>query len=115
MPSVVMLSVIMLNVTYKPYMLSVVMLVVVAPYPKLLAEPSNIVINLKTCQNASFFNRLDYNETSFITSTSGRLFGLETDSFHWREVPYLGIEFKRLSASRNSLWALGGDHQVAVL
>jgi hypothetical protein len=31
MPSVVMLSVIMLKVTYKPYMLSVVMLSVVAP------------------------------------------------------------------------------------
>ena len=31
MPSVAMLSVIMLNVTYKPYMLSVVMLSVVAP------------------------------------------------------------------------------------
>jgi hypothetical protein len=42
------------------------------------------------------------------------LFGLETDQFHWREVPYLGIEFKRLSSSKNALWALGGDHQLYV-
>ena len=54
------------------------------------------------------------NQVLFAVNSSGRLFGLETDQFHWREVPYLGIEFKRLSSSKNALWALGGDHQLYV-
>lgn len=54
------------------------------------------------------------NKVLFGVNSSGRLLGLETDSFEWREVPYLGIEFKRISASKNSLWALGGDHQLYV-
>ena len=28
---------------------------------------------------------------------------------------YLGIEFKRASAANNSLWAVGGDHQLYVM
>ena len=28
---------------------------------------------------------------------------------------YLGIEFKRASAAKNSLWAIGGDHQLYVM
>ena len=54
------------------------------------------------------------NQVLFSVNSSGRLFGLETDQFQWRELPYLGIEFKKISASKNSLWALGGDHQLYV-
>lgn len=32
----------------------------------------------------------------------------------WRELPYLGVEFKRVSAHETVIWALGGDHQVYV-
>lgn len=32
----------------------------------------------------------------------------------WREVPYVGQEFKKLSAIPHFLWALGGDFQVYV-
>ena len=58
--------------------------------------------------------KMKSNQVLFSVNSSGRLFTLETDSYHWREVPYLGIEFKRISASKNSLWALGGDHQLYV-
>ena len=30
----------------------------------------------------------------------------------WRELEYLGLEFKRVSAAANVLWAVGGDHEV---
>ena len=30
----------------------------------------------------------------------------------WRELQYMGVEFKRASAASNVLWAIGGDHQV---
>ena len=39
---------------------------------------------------------------------------MSKDEGKWRELDYLGIEFKRVSASRNVLWAVGGDHQVYV-
>ena len=32
-----------------------------------------------------------------------------------QELTYLGIEFKRASAARNLLWAVGGDHQLYVM
>ena len=51
----------------------------------------------------------------FAVNSSGRVFGLRSDKdFKWTELPYLGIDFKRVSSSHNSLWALGGDHQVYV-
>ena len=37
----------------------------------------------------------------------GRIFRLDTDSTHhsgWTQLPYLGVDFKRLSCVRNSLW-----------
>ena len=45
----------------------------------------------------------------------GRIFRLDTSEEQhsgWAQLPYLGVEFKRVSSARNSLWALGGDHQV---
>lgn len=50
----------------------------------------------------------------FAVSNLGRVFGLSTDESCWRELDYLGIEFKRLAAHESVLWALGGDHQVYV-
>ena len=32
----------------------------------------------------------------------------------WRELDYLGIEFKRVAAASNVVWALGADHRVYV-
>ena len=32
----------------------------------------------------------------------------------WRELQYMGVEFKRASAASNVVWAIGGDHQVYV-
>ena len=58
--------------------------------------------------------KMKSNQVLFSVNSSGRLFGLETDQFQWRELPYLGIEFKKISSSKNSLWALGGDHQLYV-
>jgi hypothetical protein len=54
------------------------------------------------------------NQVLFAANSSGRLFALQTDSFEWRELEFLGIEFKRISAAKNSIWALGGDHQLYV-
>lgn len=50
----------------------------------------------------------------FAVNNLGRVFGLSTDEAFWRELDYLGIEFKRLAAHESVLWALGGDHQVYV-
>merc|ERR1712013_302367 len=47
-------------------------------------------------------------------NSSGRVFSLSKDEGKWREFDYLGIEFKRVSASKNVVWAVGGDHQVYV-
>ena len=53
--------------------------------------------------------------TLFAVNSSGRILGLRSDKdFKWTELPYLGIDFKRISATNNSLWALGGDHQIYV-
>ncbi|KAK4307589.1 hypothetical protein Pmani_020655 [Petrolisthes manimaculis] len=50
----------------------------------------------------------------FAVSNLGRVFSLATDQATWRELHYLGLEFKRVSAHETVLWALGGDHQVYV-
>ena len=50
----------------------------------------------------------------FAVNSSGRIFYLEAESSRWREFEYLGIEFKRISAVKNVLWAVGGDHQIYV-
>ena len=53
--------------------------------------------------------------TLFAVNSSGRVLSLRSDKdFKWTELPYLGLDFKRLSATNNALWALGGDHQVYV-
>ena len=53
--------------------------------------------------------------TLFAVNSSGRILGLRSEKdFKWTELPYLGIDFKRISATNNSLWALGGDHQIYV-
>ena len=53
--------------------------------------------------------------TLFAVNSSGRVFSLRNDKdFKWTELPYLGLDFKRLSATNNALWALGGDHQIYV-
>ncbi|KAG0724913.1 Tectonin beta-propeller repeat-containing protein [Chionoecetes opilio] len=50
----------------------------------------------------------------FAVNNLGRVFGLSTGEACWRELDYLGIEFKRLAAHESVVWALGGDHQVYV-
>jgi len=50
----------------------------------------------------------------FAVNSSGRVFSLSKHEGTWREFEYLGIEFKRVSAAQNVLWAIGGDHQVYV-
>lgn len=53
--------------------------------------------------------------TLFAVNSSGQVYALRSDKdFKWIALPYLGITFKRLSATQNSLWALGGDHQIYV-
>ncbi|KAI9586935.1 tectonin beta-propeller repeat-containing protein [Glossina fuscipes] len=50
----------------------------------------------------------------FATSSEGRVYTLSTSSAAWREFPYLGLEFKKISAVPNFMWAIGGDRQVYV-
>ena len=54
------------------------------------------------------------NSQLFGVSNKGRIFALQTDQSVWKELPYLGIDFKRVSAHDNVVWALGGDHQIYV-
>ncbi|XP_043220428.1 tectonin beta-propeller repeat-containing protein 1-like isoform X1 [Amphibalanus amphitrite] len=51
----------------------------------------------------------------FCVDILGRIYELSTSSSKWEPLSYLGVEFKRLSASEHSLWAIGGDQQVYVL
>ncbi|KAF0287052.1 Tectonin beta-propeller repeat-containing protein 1 [Amphibalanus amphitrite] len=51
----------------------------------------------------------------FCVDLLGRIYELSTSSSKWEPLSYLGVEFKRLSASEHSLWAIGGDQQVYVL
>lgn len=48
----------------------------------------------------------------FGISNEGKVFGLSTNGKKWREFPYLGLEFKKISAVPSFLWALGGDRQI---
>jgi len=50
----------------------------------------------------------------FAVNSSGRVFALSRDSSAWQEFEYLGIEFKRIAAAKNVIWAIGGDHQIYV-
>ncbi|KAF5287072.1 hypothetical protein FQA39_LY16057 [Lamprigera yunnana] len=50
----------------------------------------------------------------FSINNEGRVHTLSTSGTVWRELPYVGQEFKKLSAIPHFLWALGGDHQVYV-
>lgn len=50
----------------------------------------------------------------FATNHEGRVYTLSTSSSAWREFPYFGLEFKKISAIPNFLWAIGGDRQVYV-
>ncbi|XP_039292319.1 tectonin beta-propeller repeat-containing protein [Nilaparvata lugens] len=50
----------------------------------------------------------------FAINNEGRVFGLATNSSKWREFPYLGLDFKHLSAVPHFLWAVGGDRQIYV-
>ena len=50
----------------------------------------------------------------FGLNSNGRIFYLDQESSKWNEFEYLGIEFKRISAVENVIWAIGGDHQIYV-
>ena len=50
----------------------------------------------------------------FAVNSSGRVFYLEQGSSVWKEFQYLGIEFKKIAAVKNVVWAIGGDHQIYV-
>lgn len=50
----------------------------------------------------------------FAVNNEGRVFGLSTNGTKWREFPYLGLDFKSISAIPNFLWAVGGDRQIYV-
>ncbi|XP_008194152.1 tectonin beta-propeller repeat-containing protein isoform X3 [Tribolium castaneum] len=50
----------------------------------------------------------------FGINSEGRVHTLSTTGTMWREIPYAGQEFKKLSAVPHFLWALGGDHQIYV-
>ncbi|KAL1140546.1 hypothetical protein AAG570_000476 [Ranatra chinensis] len=54
------------------------------------------------------------NSMLFAINNEGRVFGLSTIGSNWREFPYLGLDFKSLSAVPHFLWAVGGDRQVYV-
>lgn len=44
----------------------------------------------------------------------GRVFTLSTKEQCWKELKYVGIEFKRVSATPFCTWAIGGDHLIYV-
>lgn len=50
----------------------------------------------------------------FGINNEGRVHTLSTTGTMWREIPYAGQEFKKLSGVPYFLWALGGDHQIYV-
>lgn len=50
----------------------------------------------------------------FATNNEGRVYALSTGHSAWREFLYLGLEFKKVSAVNNFMWAIGGDRQVYV-
>ena len=50
----------------------------------------------------------------FGLNSSGNIFYLEDTEPTWRPLQYMGLEFKRISAAKNVIWAVGGDHQIYV-
>lgn len=50
----------------------------------------------------------------FGINNEGRVYTLSTSGSMWRELQYVGQEFKKLSSIPYFLWALGGDHQIYV-
>lgn len=50
----------------------------------------------------------------FGINNEGRVYTLSTSGSMWRELQYVGQEFKKLTAIPHFLWALGGDHQIYV-
>lgn len=50
----------------------------------------------------------------FGVNSEGRIHSLSTTSSAWREMRYVGLDFKRLSAVPHFLWAVCGDRQVYV-
>ncbi|XP_066251035.1 tectonin beta-propeller repeat-containing protein isoform X2 [Euwallacea similis] len=50
----------------------------------------------------------------FGLNNQGRVYALSTSGSMWRELPYNGQEFKKLSGVPHFLWGLGGDHQIYV-
>ncbi|CAH1130207.1 unnamed protein product [Ceutorhynchus assimilis] len=50
----------------------------------------------------------------FGINNEGRVHTLSTMGSMWREMPYNGQEFKKLSGVPHFLWGLGGDHQIYV-
>jgi hypothetical protein len=58
--------------------------------------------------------RLKPGTALFAVNSSGRVHALCRDSPEWQEFEYLGVEFKRLAAAKNVIWAIGGDHQIYV-
>lgn len=50
----------------------------------------------------------------FGINNEGRVYTLSTSGSVWRELQYVGQEFKKISGIRHFLWALGGDHQIYV-
>ncbi|XP_019761431.1 tectonin beta-propeller repeat-containing protein isoform X1 [Dendroctonus ponderosae] len=50
----------------------------------------------------------------FGINNEGRVHTLSTTGSMWRELPYNGQEFKKLSGVPHFLWGLGGDHQLYV-
>ncbi|XP_050309364.1 tectonin beta-propeller repeat-containing protein isoform X2 [Anthonomus grandis grandis] len=50
----------------------------------------------------------------FGINNEGRVYTLSTSGSMWRELPYNGQDFKKLSGVPHFLWGLGGDHQIYV-
>lgn len=48
----------------------------------------------------------------FGVNNEGRVHHLSTGGNVWRELPYVGHDFKKISAVPHFLWALGSDHQI---
>lgn len=55
------------------------------------------------------------NSLLFATNNEGRIYVLSTGNTSWKEFHYSGLEFKKISAVENVIYAIGGDRQVYVL
>lgn len=54
------------------------------------------------------------NTLLFSLNNEGRIYALSTGNSVWKGFPYLGLEFKKVSAIQNFIWAIGGDRQAYV-